>query len=307
MQAAVMSATPGESDAPQGVRTTDPNAARPPDPGPAREPVPHHVIAEAVSRAMHSHLAEHLSQVEEMLAAHARDVAASGRRHLDQAARVCVPAWQRVTDGEARWPVMLVVLIAIGLQAAIPHTYAVPPRWLLPALELALLTVLTAANPRRVNVERRWLRVTGLILVAVASLANMYAAAQLVWRLVHGQEDADAGPLLAIGAAIWITNVIIFALWYWEFDRGGPAARAHARDPYPDFQFPQMLTPDAGHEDWEPTFIDYLYLSFTNATAFSPTDTMPMTRWAKVMMMTQSTVSLATVALVIARAVNILK
>jgi uncharacterized membrane protein len=302
-----MSTAHGDGGAPESVGIAGPDADRVSTSGPTEVPVHHHVITEAVTRAMHSQFAEHLSRMEEILAAHARDVTATGRRHLDEVARVCVPAWQRVTDGEARWPVMLVVLIAIGLQAAIPHTYAIPPRWLLPALELALLTVLTAANPRRVNVERRWLRVTGLILVAVASLANVYAAARLVWRLVHGQEGADAGPLLAIGAAIWITNVIIFALWYWEFDRGGPAARANARDPYPDFQFPQMLTPDAGHEDWEPTFIDYLYLSFTNATAFSPTDTMPMTRWAKVLMMTQSTVSLATVALVIARAVNILK
>jgi uncharacterized membrane protein len=101
--------------------------------------------------------------------------------------------------------------------------------------------------------------------------------------------------------------VIIFALWYWEFDRGGPVSRAHAHRPYPDFLFPQMSTPDMAPSEWEPRFVDYLYLSFTNATAFSPTDVMPLSRWAKLTMLAQSAVSLITVALVIARAVNVLK
>jgi uncharacterized membrane protein len=109
-----------------------------------------------------------------------------------------------------------------------------------------------------------------------------------------------------VGGAIWITNVIIFALWYWELDRGGPVARSKAVHKYPDFMYPQMQAPDLAPEHWEPTFLDYLYVSFTNATAFSPTDTMPLSRWAKMLMMAQASVSLATVALVIARAVNIL-
>jgi uncharacterized membrane protein len=268
----------------------------------------HHRIAEAVERALQTHMAQHLARVEQVMAAHVRDAAVSGRRHLDEAARACTPAWMRVTEGETRWPVALAVVVAIDLQLVLPPTYVVPPRWLLPGLELALLFVLTVANPRRINVERRWLRVTGLTLVAVATLANVYGAIRLVWRLIHGEEHAHATLLLAIGGAIWLTNVIIFALWYWEFDRGGPAARAHARQIAPDFQFTQMTMPDsAAHQDWEPTFIDYLYLSFTNATAFSPTDTLPMTRWAKMLMLFQSAVSLATVALVIARAVNILQ
>jgi uncharacterized membrane protein len=109
------------------------------------------------------------------------------------------------------------------------------------------------------------------------------------------------------GAAIWLTNVIVFALWYWEFDRGGPVARALARKPLPDFQFVQMQSPELAHPDWEPAFMDYLYLSFTNATAFSPTDVLPLSRWAKATMLLQSAISLVTVALVIARAVNVLK
>ncbi|MCW2642114.1 MAG: putative rane protein [Dactylosporangium sp.] len=267
----------------------------------------HHRLAEAVQKALHGHLAEHLTRVEQICASSVRDAVATGRRRLDDVMRDHPPAWLRPTEGEPRWPVALAIVVAIGLQLAIPARLAIPPRWLLPALELALLIVLTVANPRRINLERRWLRLTSLALVALASIANTYSAARLVWRLIHGGEGSDAGPLLAIGAAVWLTNIIVFALWYWEFDRGGPAARAHARRTYPDFQFPQMLTPDTSHPDWEPTFVDYLYLSFTNATAFSPTDTMPMSRWAKMAMLTQSAVSLATVALVIARAVNILK
>jgi hypothetical protein len=99
---------------------------------------------------------------------------------------------------------------------------------------------------------------------------------------------------------------VAFALWYWEFDRGGPFARAAGERPHPDFLFPQMATPEVTHPDWEPYFVDYLYVSFTNATAFSPTDTMPMSRWAKGLMAVQSAVALSTVALVVARAVNIL-
>ena len=117
----------------------------------------------------------------------------------------------------------------------------------------------------------------------------------------------DAGSLLFNGGAVWLTNVIVFALWYWEADRGGPAARANARHEYPDFLFAQMTAPEMAPRDWEPRFLDYLYLSFTNATAFSPTDTLPLSRWAKLTMMAQSAVSLVTVALVIARAVNILR
>ena len=119
---------------------------------------------------------------------------------------------------------------------------------------------------------------------------------------------SQAPALLASGAAIWATNVIAFALWYWEFDRGGPVHRAHATYRYLDFLFPQMgLPPGLADPDWEPRFADYLYLSFTNATAFSPTDVMPLARWGKFTMLVQSAVSLALGALVIARAVNILK
>jgi len=145
------------------------------------------------------------------------------------------------------------------------------------------------------------------VLATAISIANLYSAAHLVDALIQGTSRESAERLLLTGASIWGTNVIVFALWYWEFDRGGPVARALARKPYPDFQFVQMQCPELTPPDWEPYFVDYLYLSFTNATAFSPTDVLPLSRWAKLTTLVQSAVSLMTVALVIARAVNILK
>ncbi|MCU1625712.1 MAG: hypothetical protein JWP64_661 [Pseudonocardia sp.] len=223
------------------------------------------------------------------------------------ARQVHLPAWQRVTRGENRWPVAAVIVIAIGLQLALPDQLVLQSRWLLPGLELALLVALVIASPSRLERESTVLRAGSLALAGLLSLANAWSAALLVLGLVSGSLGQDAGPLLATGAAIWLTNIIAFAVWYWEFDRGGPVARALARRSLPDFQFVQMQSPDLAHPDWEPGFVDYLYLSFTNATAFSPTDTMPLTRWAKLTMLAQSLVSLITVALVVARAVNILK
>jgi uncharacterized membrane protein len=223
--------------------------------------------------------------------------------HLDPAH---LPAWLRPTGGEKRWPAAAAILIAIVLQILLPQDLAFAPNWLLPLIELLLLGLLILVDPVRINRESAMLRTVGIILVVVASLATAWSAARLVYHLVYGG-FSDAAPLLLNGGAIWLTNVIVFALWYWEADRGGPASRANARHDYPDFLFPQMTTPEMGQRDWEPHFVDYLYLSFTNATAFSPTDTMPLSRWAKLTMMAQAAVSLLTVALVVARAVNMLK
>lgn len=256
-------------------------------------------LVEAMEHVLHRRLTEHLDQIEHRMAGQLRSA-------VGAAVDVCTPAWLRETAGEQRWPAAVAVLAAVGLQLSVPGRLAIEPRWLLPVLEAALLAVLIAANPRRITDRHSWVRPLGLTLVGLATLANVYSAARLIINLVHGREGESAGPLLVIGGAVWLTNVIVFALWYWEFDRGGPAARACALQTYPDFQFAQMATPDSTHPDWEPTFVDYLYLSFTNATAFSPTDTLPLTRWAKLLMLVQSCVSLATVALVIARAVNVL-
>jgi len=221
--------------------------------------------------------------------------------------RVIIPAWRQVTEGESRWPVSIAVIVAIVMQAALPSHVAVPPRWLLPALAALLLVGLIISNPRKIDRLSPPVRAASLVLIALMSLANAVSAGRLVIGLVRGTIGTNAATLLLTGAAIWLINVIVFALWYWDLDRGGPAARALAPRPHPDFLFVQMQNPELAPADWEPQFVDYLYLSFTNATAFSPTDVMPMSRWTKLMMMLQSIVSLVTVALVIARAVNILK
>jgi uncharacterized membrane protein len=220
--------------------------------------------------------------------------------------RVVLPAWRQVTRGEPRWPVSLGVIAAVAMQAALPDRVATRPRWLLPGLALVLLIGLISSNVHRIERQSPRLRAMSMALIAVMSLANAWSAARLVVGLIQGTMGKDATPLLLTGSAIWLTNVIVFCLWYWELDRGGPVARACAVRHHPDFLFVQMQSPELAPDDWEPTFVDYLYLSFTNATAFSPTDVLPLSRWAKLMMMLQSVVSLATVALVIARAVNIL-
>lgn len=220
------------------------------------------------------------------------------------------PAWARRTSGEHRWPAAISVLVMIVLQAKVLNELRLRPGWVLPAAEAALLLILLAIDPGRMNRESRVLRMLGLILVGAASVANAAAGARLVYDIVTVHADLgrlSPAELLITGGAVWLTNVIVFALWYWELDSGGPAARANAAHDRPDFLFPQMTTPpELVRPDWEPGFVDYLYLAFTNATAFSPTDTLPLTRWAKLAMMFQSVVSFVVVILVVARAINIL-
>lgn len=218
-----------------------------------------------------------------------------------------IPAWQRRTDGEARWPASLGALAALAAEGTLPSDVAVRPRWLLPTVGGLLLTALVAANPRRINRRSPALRAGSMVLIAVITAANAWSAGRLVGHLLRGTAPGDPTRLLLTGAAIWLANVAAFGLWYWELDRGGPAGRAHASRAHPDFLFVQMQTPDLAPEDWEPAFVDYLYLSFTNAAAFSPTDVLPLSRWAKLTMMVQAAVSLTTVVLVVARAVNTLR
>jgi uncharacterized membrane protein len=224
--------------------------------------------------------------------------------HAEQ--RVLVPAWRRITKGEPRWPASLAILVAIAVQIAIPEWLAFGPRWFVPALEGAVLVGIVLANPMRIDAESTRLRAATKALIALMTYANAWGAGHLVEEIINHDRELTAKRLLAVGLAIWVTNVIAFALWYWELDRGGPAARAKGERPYPDFLFPQMQAPDLTPPEWDTQFVDYLYLSFTNATAFSPTDVLPLARWAKLTMLVQSAVSVVTVVLVIARAVNIL-
>ena len=199
------------------------------------------------------------------------------------------------------------MVAASALQMALPGWLSVGPHWLLPALELGLLGALVASSPGRLERRSAVLRAGGLALAGLLSLANATSAALLVNELAHGSRAESAAALLLVGGSIWAANVLIFALWYWELDRGGPADRCHAMRMYPDFLFPQMQQPDLAPPGWKPTFTDYLYLSFTNAISFAASDVTPLTRWAKTMMMLQSAVSVAAIALVVARAVNILR
>jgi hypothetical protein len=219
-----------------------------------------------------------------------------------------IPTWRRVNDGELAAPVLLALVGAVALQLALPDRVVDPVRWLFPAAVAVLIVVIIATHGVRIGQHRSpVLRGTTLLLMLVLSGANIAAGTRLVIDLLRSEGLHDAGDLIVTGGAIWLTNVIIFALWYWIFDRGGPVARAHAAKTYPDFLFPQMDNVALAKPDWRPVFFDYLYTSFTNATAFSPTDVMPLARWAKLMMMLQSAVALLLAILVIARAVNVLK
>jgi hypothetical protein len=219
-----------------------------------------------------------------------------------------VPAWRRSTRGEHRWPVTISVIVAIVLQLLLPDQLTMHPlpHYLLPVLEGGVLLGLAIANPVRIERRGPFVRWVSIVLILLITTANAASAVLLIQHIIIGRAGTSPAPLLASGAAIWGTNVIAFALWYWEFDRGGPVHRAHGTLQYLDFLFPQMTIDHLVDPDWEPRFVDYLYLSFTNATAFSPTDVMPLARWAKLTMLVQSAVSLSLGALVIARAVNIL-
>ncbi|HET9076441.1 MAG TPA: hypothetical protein VFN68_05875 [Acidimicrobiales bacterium] len=218
-----------------------------------------------------------------------------------------LPAWRRATRGEHRLPVVLAVAVAIALQLVLPDRLVIHPSWLLPSLEGLLAAGLLIANPGRIDRTSTVLRTASVVLIVLISVANAWSSAELINGLLNGKNGDNASLLLARGASIYITNILVFALWYWEWDGGGPVARTRGTGGHPDFLFPQMVTPEAAPPGWKPKFPDYLYVSFTNATAFSPTDTMPLSRWAKMLMLVQSAVALATIGLVIARAVNVLK
>lgn len=218
-----------------------------------------------------------------------------------------VPSWLQPDKPENRLPVLAAILAAVALQRAVPEQYTLFPRWPLVAMELLLVVFLVALNPLRLSRRNRFARWGSIILTAAISVANTASAVVLDYRILTGDISNDAAVLLGTGGAIFVTNVLAFALWYWELDRGGPFARFTGDQPYPDFLFPQMSDPEKAKPGWHPLFVDYLYVSFTNVVAFSPTDTMPLARWAKLMMTVQASVAMSTIALVIARAVNVLK
>jgi uncharacterized membrane protein len=206
---------------------------------------------------------------------------------------------------EPFWPAQLTVLTAIALQLLLPARLHVGPTWLVPALEGGLLLGMFMATPRELEHEHPLRRGTALGLTAFVSAANIFSLGALTHYLLHHSVE-NGRELIISGVLIWLTNFLIFGLWYWEIDRGGPGKRAAGHDEAPDFLFPQMTDDRIEPIAWRPMFFDYLYVSLTNNTAFSPTDTMPMTHKAKAIMGIQATVSLLTIGLIVSRAVNIL-
>ena len=212
---------------------------------------------------------------------------------------------RELTLGEHRWPAIATVAAALAMYFALPGKFVLGPKWVLPALEATLLVPLTIANPVRLTRQTRATRAISVTLIALISLFNAFSTGLLVHGILNGIKVGGRSLVLS-AIAIWITNVLVFTLWYWELDRGGPIARAFGEGRPPDFLFTQMANPEVAGRDWMPGYVDYFYTSFTNCTAFSPTDTMPLSPWSKLLMLLQASVSLVTVALVAARAVGII-
>jgi hypothetical protein len=213
--------------------------------------------------------------------------------------------------GETRVPLTLAVIAAIALQFLLPKSIVVlHERWLLPALQGAVLVALIAGNPWRLTRESRVIRILSLVLLGAIAFNDVVGIGRLVDLLLNGNPDLVAKlhgqDLIRAAVVLWTTNVIVFALAFFELDQGGPFQRLHGEG-RADFQFPQQTDDLRPHwADWRPTFLDYLYLSFTNSTAFSPTDAMPLSHWAKTLMLIESGSALVTIGVVAARAVNIL-
>jgi len=209
--------------------------------------------------------------------------------------------------GEARWPMAFAVVAVIVLTVLLPHDLITRPRWGVPLVEGLLLIAVIIADPGKIDLVSPRVRALSITLIALLVATTLWCTTQLIVELIRGGADTkSAGALLAAGGIVWISNCLSFGLLYWELDSGGPAVRAHGLPAHPDFAFPQQLNPELAPEHWRPRFVDYMYLGFTSATAFSPTDAMPLKPWNKLAMMAQSTISLVLLGLVIARAVNVL-
>jgi hypothetical protein len=222
---------------------------------------------------------------------------------------LAAPAVERETV-EPRWPVALAILtfigISVALRVAVPDRESLGPHWLVPGIEFGLLACLVAADPVHILRRRRWLRRISIALVFALAAATLLSTVILIRDLIIGGKVTNqASSLLASGALIWLGNVLVFSLIYWLLDSGGPVARYLGERAYPDFAFSQQMSPELAPPGWRAEYADYLILGLTTSTAFSPTDVMPMTSWAKLTMALQSIVSLCVVGLVIARAVNV--
>lgn len=244
------------------------------------------------------------------------------RRRAGLVERSAAHVVPRTEIGESPlWPTAA-ILSAAGLYATLPSRFIAGPssgafavaRWLVSALTVLLLLVLLLSIPdsplmRRLDVTAHWLhvgrRVASIATIAIVTAANCASIVLLVHLLINGGK-VNAPPLLRAALHMWAVNVLVFGLWFWQLDAGGPARRPQCSMHERDFLFPQQTEPER-FAGWVPQFLDYLYVSFTNAAAFSPTDTMPLSRWAKMLMLVQAGISLILAVMVVARAVNVLQ
>jgi uncharacterized membrane protein len=203
---------------------------------------------------------------------------------------------------------VVTLVVGTGWPLLLPARFTLGPPWLVPSVELLLIAAILVAEGGHVDSRSDVGRVLTLVLVIMLVAEAAGITTRLVVDLSQGgPETNSAADLLRTGFGVWLYTIVAFAFLYWRFDGGGPQTRRFAPHKYPDLAFPEHLNPRVAPPDWRPEFVDYLYLGFTNATAFSPTDVMPLARWAKLAMAIQAAVSLLILGLVIARAVNILK
>jgi len=209
---------------------------------------------------------------------------------------------------EKPWPLLGALALVIVVPLLLPSRFSVGPDWIVPGIVALLLVAIVAADRARNDRRSAVVRALSLALVVLLVAEAAGVTARLVADLVEGgPETNSASDLLSVGFGVWLYTILAFAFLYWVLDGGGPDARLWAPPDYPHLAFPEQLNPAVAEPGWHPEFFDYLYLGFTNATAFSPTDVMPLARWAKAAMTIQATGSLAILGLVIARAVNILQ
>ncbi|MFY9783609.1 MAG: hypothetical protein WAK12_08780 [Acidimicrobiales bacterium] len=206
---------------------------------------------------------------------------------------------------EPRWPVALALVVCAGLYVLLPSRLAVGPKWLLPVLVVLPLIPISWRRQRHPD-DEPWVHYLAVSLVVIITLANFVSVVLLIHHVFYAAQ-IKGRQLLYSAATIWVTNVIVFGIWFWEVDRGGPLKRSSAHPRLPDLQFPQMSEPSLAPSNWRPRFVDYLYTSFANGTSFAPADAMPLTFQAKALFGLEALISFVTIAVVAGEAVNILR
>jgi hypothetical protein len=211
------------------------------------------------------------------------------------------------TSIEPRWPAAVTIVVVLALFALLPARVRLVPTWFAPAVGVAMLTSISAVGvsggrPGLLRGER----VTTLIFFAIATVGNFVNLTNVIRQILRPSGAVGGIELLASSIGIWVSNVLAFSLMYWQLDRGGPEARRRAGTATPDWQFPQEALNDVMPRDWRPAFVDYLYLGFCTATAFSPTGAQPLRGRAMLLMMLEGSISLVTIVVVAARSINIL-